>query len=143
MALGDAHAPGATPLEPEELADLIPDHISTQGELNEWEQSNIVQGQARYWVENGTFGPIELAVRFHHRLVEIHPFSNGNGRHARLVADLLLMQHFKLERLPWGGQGIGDAGDVRDSYLRTLREADRGNFAGLIEFASEGVKKRD
>ncbi len=199
MALGDAHAPGATPLDPDELAGLIPDHVSTQGELNEWEQSNIVQGQewalrsrksrfpvlltdsyvrelhrkmfdqtwkwaghyrtsgknigidwrqipeqlrvacenARYWVENGTFDPVELAVRFHHRLVEIHPFPNGNGRHARLVADLLLMKHFKLERLPWGGRSIGDVGDVRDSYLRALREADGRDFVGLLEFAGK------
>jgi Fic-DOC domain mobile mystery protein B len=47
-------------------------------------------GDVHYWVENNTYPPDEIAVRFHHRVTFIHPFPNGNGRHARLIADILL-----------------------------------------------------
>lgn len=142
------YAPGATPLDPDEAAGLLPSHISTQGDLNAWEQINIVQADrwaakqkstdvldegfvrelhrqmfdktwqwagmfrktdknigvpwaqvavrlrdllanTRYQIENQVFEPDDIAIRFHHQLVWIHPFANGNGRHARLMADLL------------------------------------------------------
>lgn len=150
MAVNPVYLPGATPLDADELACLIPTHITTQGELNEWEQLNIVQGEAwarrqrkdildeafvrqlhkqmfgetwswagsfrtsdknigvewqqigvklrnllddvRYQIDNATYPPDEIATRFHHRLVSIHPFPNGNGRHARVMADLLVQQ---------------------------------------------------
>lgn len=79
--------------------------------------------------------PDELAVRFHHRLVLIHPFPNGNGRHARLAADLLVTL---LERpvFTWGARDIGVVGDARGAYLAALRQADRSSdFRPLIEFA--------
>lgn len=72
---------------------------------------------ARYWVANNTFAPDELAIRLHHRLVAIHPFPNGNGRHARLMADLLIA---KLGGKPfsWGGGSLTDVGELRPSTLR-------------------------
>src|ERR1700730_6460504 len=51
---------------------------------------------ARYWVNHNTFDPQELAIRTHHRIVKVHPFPNGNGRHSRLIADLLLIRHFQI-----------------------------------------------
>jgi Fic-DOC domain mobile mystery protein B len=77
----------------------------------------------------------ELAVRFHHRLVVIHPFPNGNGRHARLAADLLVEV---LGRPPftWGTADLADAGHARAAYLDALRLADSGKeFGPLVEFA--------
>src|SRR5690606_30733204 len=70
----------------------------------------------RYWVENETYAPDEIAVRLHHRLVAIHPFPNGNGRHARLVADLLI-ERLGGEVFSWGGGSLTDIGALRAGYI--------------------------
>lgn len=191
------HLPGQTPLEPRDLEGLMPGHIQTQAELNEFEAANIRRatekyltgrrgkvdlydpeglkkihkdmfdqtwkwaGQLRrrdinigkgihwshlpqelknacddlkYWIENKTYDPVEIAVRFHHRLVSIHAFPNGNGRHARLVADIILRQ-YNLSPLPWGTQDLQQASLVRDAYIAALQKADQGDFADLIRLA--------
>ena len=193
MKFHDAH--GATPLDPDEATGLVPSHITTQGDLNAWEQINIIQGErwatrqkkrdlldegfirdlhrqmfdktwqwagtfrntnknigvdstqvavklrnlldnTKYQIENQVFDVDELAVRFHHQLVWIHVFPNGNGRHARLMADLLAMRLGR-PRLSWGGgeAAITQVGVLRDQYLSALRAADRGQFNDLIAFA--------
>lgn len=76
----------------------------------------------------------EVAVRFHHRLVYIHPFPNGNGRHARAAADLLL-DGLAGEAFTWGRSNLSEPGDVRDRYITALRAADRGDFNSLLSFA--------
>jgi Fic-DOC domain mobile mystery protein B len=93
-------------------------------------------GDGNYWVENGTYPLVECAVRIHHRLVAIHPFANGNGRHARMVADLLLQFH-KEERLTWGGASIDVEGETRNAYLDALRKADKGQYKSLLVFATK------
>lgn len=198
---------GATPLDPDLLAALIPD-LATQQELNEWEAQNIAtalrwaqrsrtlrrdllnlsgltllhrrmfdqtwrwagkfrlsdtnigvswhqaptQVQAlcddvRYQIQNAGDGTTyfweELAARFHHRLVLVHPFPNGNGRHARLATDLLLFFHGQ-PMFTWGAASFplissGPASLVADSsvrreYLAALREADQGGFDRLLRF---------
>ena len=189
------YAPGATPLDPDEVAGLVPTHITTQADLNAWEQINIVQGDrwaarqkkrdlldegfirdlhyqmfdktwqwagtfrksnknigvdwmhvavklrnlldnTRYQIESHAFDADEMAVRFHHQLVWIHAFPNGNGRHARLMADLLAMRLGR-PRLTWGGgeTSITTVGELRDQYLAALRAADQGQFGDLIAFA--------
>ena len=87
-----------------------------------------------YWIEHETFPPDEIAIRFHHRLVAIHPFPNGNGRHARLAADLLI-ERLGGERFSWGGASLGDVGELRARYVATLRAADNHDIAPLLEFA--------
>lgn len=190
--IGDAHAPGATPLDPDEARGLIPGHIRTQAELNQWEQANVLEGSAwavrtrerdvlsehfvrelhrrlfgatwrwagtfrtsgknigvdpaqiavklrelledaRYWTEHGTYPLDGIAARFHHRLVVIHPFPNGNGRHARLMTDVLLRRNGATV-FSWGGANLETAGDARDRYLAALRAADAGNYRPLQEF---------
>lgn len=188
--------PGQTPLDPSEIADLIP-ALNTIGELNAFEQSNIYDanvwalksrvlkkdlisvralrmlhlkmfdktwrwagifrqteknigvevhaiqdqlgqliGNANYWLENDTYPLNEIAVRVHHQLVWIHAFPNGNGRHARLVADLLI--HFrKGAPLTWGGTSLDLAGATRNQYIEALRAADRRDFTALIKFANQ------
>ena len=187
------YPPGATPLDPDEAQGLLPTHITTQGALNVWEQTNILQGElwaarqskrelldeafirelhrrmfdqtwrwagtfrssdknigvdwlqiamqlrnlldnTRYQVEHQVFPADELAVRFHHQLVAIHPFPNGNGRHARLMADLLV-QRLGMPRFSWGSASLIDTGEVRNAYLEALRTADRHNIALLLAFA--------
>jgi Fic-DOC domain mobile mystery protein B len=91
-------------------------------------------GNTRYWIENGTFSPDEAGVRFHHRLVAIHPFPNGNGRHGRLIADVLVR---KLGRpvFTWGSVSLVTAGAARARYLDALHAADEGDLKRLLEFA--------
>lgn len=188
-------ASGNTPLDPEEVADLIPSLISKE-ELNEWESENILQariwatsprrlkridlfseaflralhsrmfdrtwrwagsyrkteknigvqpilivqqlavllGDARFWLEHRTYDSHELCVRFHHKLVWIHPFPNGNGRHARMMADLISIKLGSPE-LTWGRQSLVQVGEAREAYLAALRTADLGDFTPLLRFA--------
>lgn len=97
-------------------------------------QMRLLLDDARYWVEHGTYLPDELAVRFHHRLVSIHPFANGNGRLARLVADRLVVQ-LGGQRFGWGQTDLAALGEVRRLYITALQEADRGNLEPLLRFA--------
>lgn len=187
------YAPGATPLDPDEAAGLLPTHIATQGDLNAWEEANILQGarwatrqkkreileegyvrdlhrqmfdktwrwagtfrssnknigvdwmqvavrlrdlldNTRYQIESNVFQTDELAIRFHHQMVWIHAFPNGNGRHARLLADMLVMRMGN-SRFSWGGDSLISAGQLRSSYLAALRAADHGKFDALLTFA--------
>ncbi len=91
---------------------------------------------ARYWRENSVYEPDELALRFHHRLVTIHLFSNGNGRHARLVADVLVRTMGR-PAFSWGGVNFVSEKAVRARYLEALKSADGGDYAPLLEFARE------
>lgn len=186
------YLPGATPLDPDEVAGLIPSHITNHRQLNEWELVNILEGErwafARKqadWLDshvicqlhkrmfgstwrwagkfrttekNIGFDPVriqpalrdlcedvktqfeyhsysldEIATRFSHRLVAIHPFANGNGRLSRTVADLLLVQH-GAKRFTWGAGNLVADGDVRKKYLDALRAADARDYAWLLAF---------
>jgi len=75
------------------------------------------------WIAHSVYPPDEIAVRFHHRLTAIHPFANGNGRHARLLTDILLVHLLKQPRFSWGGGSLVDAGDCRKQYIGALRAA--------------------
>lgn len=86
---------------------------------------------ARYWIEHKSFPPDEIAVRFHHRLVSVHPFPNGNGRWSRLAADVQLGG----TRFTWGGANLQAAGDARKRYIEALHAADKHDFEPLIRFA--------
>jgi Fic-DOC domain mobile mystery protein B len=185
---------GNTPLDEDEAADLIPDHLRTRGELNAWEQVNIAEavawlggrprqpasvlkasflfdlhrrmfgrtwrwaGEQRrtgknigvpadqiapqlrelatdtsYWLEHRTYGTDEIAARFHHRLVAIHAFPNGNGRHARLATDVLL-ESLQAEPFTWGSGDLDQEGTARSRYLHALKVADRGSLVDLLAF---------
>jgi Fic-DOC domain mobile mystery protein B len=87
----------------------------------------------RYWIENGTYEPDEIAVRFHHRIVSIHCYPNGNGRHARLAADLLL-KSMGQERFSWGEENLVDVGETRERYIAALQAADEHDIGPLLEF---------
>jgi Fic-DOC domain mobile mystery protein B len=89
-----------------------------------------------YWIANETYPWVELGVRFHHRLVVVHPFANGNGRHARFMTDLLLEAHHQPE-FRWGASlssGLDGAGPARSQYIEALREADGKKYEALIAF---------
>jgi Fic-DOC domain mobile mystery protein B len=97
------------------------------------EVRNLVE-DARVWRERQVYSPDEIAVRFHHRLVSIHPFPNGNGRHARLMADLLAMQAGR-SAFTWGGGRLTTTSELRTTYVAALRKADGGDMGPLLEFA--------
>jgi len=196
MAVKFEYPPGATPLDPDDAAGLIPSHIATQGQLNAWEFQNIAEGRAwalarkrkelltadfarelhrrmfgKTWKWAGNFrknetnpgiDPInisvelkklfddvayqikqksmpldEIAARFHHRLTQIHPFPNGNGRHARLMTDILLGLN-GAEPFDWGKSDLVAAGEVRDRYIAALRAADSRDHLPLQEFVRSG-----
>lgn len=188
---------GNTPLDADELAELIP-NLATREELNEWERRNILEANkwalnprvlkrtdpllepylrelhkrmfdqtwkwagkyrktnknlgspfheilnriaglladACYWTDHRTLDLDEIAIRFHHRLVSIHPFPNGNGRHARLLADVIAVNNGR-EPFTWGSRELVEIGPVRDEYIRCLKLADADNedIQDLLRFA--------
>lgn len=87
-----------------------------------------------YWIENTTFEPDEIAARLHHRMVYIHAFANGNGRHARLIADTLLENVFHRPPFTWGQANLAPKGEDRSRYIESLVAADRGDYQALLEF---------
>jgi Fic-DOC domain mobile mystery protein B len=89
---------------------------------------------AQYWVDHKSYAPDELAVRFHHRLVVVHPFPNGNGRWSRLAADLLIVRQGG-SRFTWGRANLQTAGNVRQAYIDALLAADNHDFTPLTAFA--------
>lgn len=97
----------------------------------------ILLGNVRFWIEHSTFEIDEIAVRFHYQLVsEIHAFPNGNGRHARLLANVLRVQHGR-PRFTWGRANLANTGPAREAYLEALRtlDADSHDIRPLLQFA--------
>jgi Fic-DOC domain mobile mystery protein B len=86
------------------------------------------------WLEYESYPPDEIAARFHHRLVAIHAFPNGNGRHARLMSDLLLVHLLGQERFSWGQENLTTAGECRRRYIQALQAADRHDYGPLMAF---------
>jgi Fic-DOC domain mobile mystery protein B len=91
-------------------------------------------GNARNWLENKTYDLDEIAVRVHHQAVFIHPFPNGNGRHTRLLADVIVTRGGR-EPFSWGPDNLVAAGAARDEYIKALKQADAGDIQGLLKFA--------
>lgn len=188
------YAPGSTSQDPDETVGLIPDHVVTQSQLNEWEQNNILDSEkwmigrqfdftdimtvdfiktlhikmfSRTWkwagkfrrtnknigfdwpiisvelkyllddiiylTENKTYAVNEIAARFHCRLAAVHPFPNGNGRHARLMTDIFLLSQNQ-KRFTWGNAELMSATSMRKEYISALQAGDKGNYQPLINF---------
>lgn len=88
----------------------------------------------KFWIENSTYAPDEIAYRFHHKLVWIHPFPNGNGRHARMMTDLILEEILNKEPFTWGSQLLTNTGEPRSKYIEALKKADKQNYTELATF---------
>lgn len=97
-------------------------------------QLRVLLQDVQFWIDNKTYPPDEIAVRFHHRLVWIHLFPNGNGRHARLMTDVLLESILKEKPFTWNVKNIDADDTVRNLYLNALRAADNGDYSPLLEF---------
>jgi Fic-DOC domain mobile mystery protein B len=87
-----------------------------------------------FQIAHASYPADELAVRFHHRLVSIHPFANGNGRLGRLAADILISR-LGGEPFAWGGKSLDRSGSSRTTYIRALQDADTGQISSLLGFA--------
>lgn len=190
---------GATSLS--DASGLIPKHITTQEELNEWEQRNVLKASREFltslrhrkewlnpkfiktvhfemfnetWEWAGHFRKSnmnigapwyqideeikklcddikiwpcvtekeikESAIRLHHHLTVIHPFPDGNGRHARLMANIFLY-YYKYPIFLWGNCPLYKKDLARKEYLKALKEADRGDLFALIKFAESSDEK--
>lgn len=185
---------GATPIDLDEAQGLLLTHVTTRGELDRWEQDNILEAKdwvartkptdilneqfikalhrrmfgdvwewagqfrqsdknigvpwqhvpttlrnlcdnATLWIDLMEDSQDLIAARFHHQLVSIHPFPNGNGRHAREAADILLKNVLNCPAFTWGGRYLSEAGNTRQQYIAALRAADEGNLEPLLAFA--------
>ena len=89
-----------------------------------------------FWIENKTYSHQEIAIRFKHKLVSIHCFPNGNGRHSRLMADILIENVFKETIFSWNETNMTKPNETRKAYIDAIRDADKGNIVPLLEFAS-------
>ena len=90
----------------------------------------------KYWIDHSTYSPDEIAIRFKHRIVQIHCFSNGNGRHSRLMADIIAENIFGQAPFSWGAHaGLSKTDDSRKAYLAAIKAADANDIASLLSFA--------
>ncbi len=106
-------------------------------------QLHSLVDDARYWAEHGTYPPLEAAARFHHRMVQIHPFPNGNGRHGRIATDLYLERFFGHEPIEWThGFDLQTDNERRTAYIAALKEADRDQYELLFEFVGINTGKQ-
>jgi Fic-DOC domain mobile mystery protein B len=87
-----------------------------------------------YWIENKIFDPDEIAIRFKHKLVSIHCFPNGNGRHSRLMADIIIEKVFGENVFTWGMHLNASGIQLRETYIKSIRAADQNNYEALLEF---------
>ena len=90
---------------------------------------------ALFWFQNNTYEKDEMAIRLKHRIVSIHCFPNGNGRHSRLIADLIMSKLYNEQYFSWGKGNLIKANELRENYIKALREADNQNYQPLIAFA--------
>ena len=98
-------------------------------------QLRMLLDNARYWAEHGVYPPREAAARFHHRMVQIHPFPNGNGRHARIATDVMLEDYYDHPPIEWAsGFDLQADNERRNAYIAALRAADAGDFDPLLTF---------
>jgi Fic-DOC domain mobile mystery protein B len=95
----------------------------------------VLLDDTQYWIENKTYTAAEIAIRFKHRLVSIHCFPNGNGRHSRMMADLIIETIFTEKLFTWNSSNMVKSDDIRKEYIAALKQADVGNIDPLLQFA--------
>lgn len=106
--------------------------------INKWQiptQLKALLDDTKYWIANNTYPPDEIAIRFKHRIVAIHCFPNGNGRHSRLMADIIAEKVFKQPVFTWGAANLVKGGNARAVYLTAIKAADKGDIQLLMNFA--------
>lgn len=104
-----------------------------------WTQIQIelknLMDDTKYWIDNKTYPPEEIAIRYKHRIVAIHCFANGNGRHSRMMDDIIIESVFGKESFSWHQSNMVKADEKRREYIKALKAADKGNIKPLMKFA--------
>ena len=130
-------------------------HIKMLGQVWEWagktrtRETNIgvmphqieierkkLNDDAVFWCEATVMTPKELAITFHHKLIQIHCYPNGNGRHGRIMADLIVEKLYEMKRLDWITEDMLHEGEARDIYIDAMKSADDNSYKllfGLIK----------
>jgi Fic-DOC domain mobile mystery protein B len=106
--------------------------------INKWQIPSALKyllDDTLYWIEHEIFPPDEIAVRFKHKIVSIHCFPNGNGRHSRLMADIIVNKIYKLPEFSWGAENLVRDNNARTNYINAIKAADKNNYDTLILFA--------
>lgn len=98
-------------------------------------QLRILCDDAMFWLENNSYSPEKIAIIFKHRLVSIHCFPNGNGRHSRLMADIIIEKLFDEKPFSWGADDLYKSGETRTAYLQAVKKADKNEHTPLLLFA--------
>jgi Fic-DOC domain mobile mystery protein B len=98
-------------------------------------QLKQLNDDCNYWILNKPFSEEEIAIRYKHRIVSIHCFSNGNGRHSRLMGDVIISHIFGKNFFTWGGASLVKNEKTRTNYLKVIKQADKGEIKPLITFA--------
>lgn len=99
------------------------------------QELKVLLDDTLYWINNKTYPPDEIAIRFKHRLVNIHCFPNGNGRHSRIMADIIIESVFGHPVFSWNHSNMVKADETRKSYITAIRKADQGDITPLMKFA--------
>lgn len=89
----------------------------------------------RYWIKHSIYPNDDIAIRACHQIVSIHCFANGNGRHSRLMADVIITHIFHKPLFTWGQSNLTEHSETRKIYISAIHEADNGNIKPLVEFA--------
>ncbi|MDD2637001.1 MAG: mobile mystery protein B [Bacteroidales bacterium] len=98
-------------------------------------QLKMLLDDTKYWIDNKIFSPDEIAIRFKHRLVSVHCFPNGNGRHSRIMADIIIESIFGLNIFTWSNSNLINANNTRREYIDSIKKADDGIIEPLLKFA--------
>jgi Fic-DOC domain mobile mystery protein B len=98
-------------------------------------QLKMLLDDTKYWIENKTYSPDEIAIRFKHKLVSIHCFPNGNGRHSRVMADIIIESIFGRDIFTWNNSNLINANNIRREYISSIKKADDGIIESLLKFA--------
>ncbi len=110
-----------------------------KSEKNIGVELRVLLDDTKFWIENSTYTPDEIAIRFKHRIVNIHCFPNGNGRHSRIMADLIIESVFGKEVFGWNNSNLVNPNRARKEYIESIRKADDGNITPLLDFARMGI----
>lgn len=103
--------------------------------INIGTELKVLLDDTKYWIKNKSYSNEEIAIRFKYRLVNIHCFANGNGRHSRIMADIIMESIFAEAPFSWNQSNIVKADQIRKNYINALHDADNGNIKPLINFA--------
>jgi Fic-DOC domain mobile mystery protein B len=104
------------------------------------ERTKIILNDAQYWIDHKTYSWKEIGARLHHKLVWIHPFANGNGRHARLFCDALFLK-YSVPLFNWGNIH-SNSNLQRITYINALQAADKKNIQPLLNFLDGKIEQK-